>query len=84
VNTIAPGFIETTAATVLIRPLGEQQNVNEDAARDGLMRSLGGIPIGRPGLQIVRPPAEHRPVAGSNSLMGVGHSHIYECAATVF
>ncbi len=49
-NTIAPGFIETTAATVLIRPLGEQHNVNEDAARDGLMRSLGGIPIGRPGL----------------------------------
>ena len=49
-NTIAPGFIETTAATVLIRRLGEQHNVNEDAARDGLMRSLGGIPIGRPGL----------------------------------
>jgi len=50
VNTIAPGFIETTAATVLIRRLGEQHNVNEDAARDGLMRSLGEIPIGRPGL----------------------------------
>jgi NAD(P)-dependent dehydrogenase (short-subunit alcohol dehydrogenase family) len=50
VNTIAPGFIETTAATALIRRLGEQHNVNEDAARDGLMRSLGGIPIGRPGL----------------------------------
>ena len=49
-NTIAPGFIETTAATVLIRRLGEQHNVNEDAARDGLMRSLGEIPIGRPGL----------------------------------
>jgi len=50
VNTIAPGFIETTAATALIRRFGEQHNVNEDAARDGLMRSLGGIPIGRPGL----------------------------------
>ena len=49
-NTIAPGFIETTAATALIRRFGEQHNVNEDAARDGLMRSLGGIPIGRPGL----------------------------------
>ena len=49
-NTIAPGFIETTAATAPIRRLGEQHNVNEDAARDGLMRSLGGIPIGRPGL----------------------------------
>ena len=49
-NTIAPGFIETTAATALMRRFGEQHNVNEDAARDGLMRSLGGIPIGRPGL----------------------------------
>jgi len=50
VNTIAPEFIETTAATALIRRLGEQHNVNEDAPRDGLMRSLGGIPIGQPGL----------------------------------
>lgn len=50
VNTIAPGFIQTTAATGLIRRLAEQQGVDEAAARDGLMKSLGGIPIGRPGL----------------------------------
>src|SRR5712671_2656757 len=50
VNTITPGFIETTGATALMRRLGEQHNVNEDAPRDGLMRSLGGMPIGRPGL----------------------------------
>jgi hypothetical protein len=50
VNTITPGFIETTGATALMRRLGEQHNVNEDAPRDGLMRSLGEIPIGRPGL----------------------------------
>jgi NAD(P)-dependent dehydrogenase (short-subunit alcohol dehydrogenase family) len=50
VNTIAPGFIETTAATALIRRLAAQQGLQEDAARAGLIKSLGGIPIGRPGL----------------------------------
>jgi NAD(P)-dependent dehydrogenase (short-subunit alcohol dehydrogenase family) len=50
VNTIAPGFTETTAATALIRRLAEQQGSDEDGAREGLMRSLGGIPIGRPAL----------------------------------
>jgi len=49
VNTISPGFIETTAATALIQRLAEQQSMDEDSAREGLMQSLGGIPIGRPG-----------------------------------
>jgi NAD(P)-dependent dehydrogenase (short-subunit alcohol dehydrogenase family) len=49
VNTVAPGFIETTAAQRLILRLAEQRGVNEDAARQGLVDSLGGIPIGRPG-----------------------------------
>jgi NAD(P)-dependent dehydrogenase (short-subunit alcohol dehydrogenase family) len=49
VNTVAPGFIETLAAQRLIARLAEQQVVDEDAARQGLMDSLGGIPIGRPG-----------------------------------
>jgi NAD(P)-dependent dehydrogenase (short-subunit alcohol dehydrogenase family) len=49
VNTISPGFIETRAATALIRRLAEQQGMDEDGAREGLMQSLGGIPIGRPG-----------------------------------
>jgi len=43
VNTVAPGFIETAAAHRLIVRLAE------DAARQSLMASLGGIPIGRPG-----------------------------------
>lgn len=50
VNTIAPGFIETPAAAALIHRLGAQQNVNAAIAREGLIRSIGGIPIGRPGL----------------------------------
>jgi len=49
VNTVAPGFIETAAAHRLIARLAENDRTSEDAARQGLMNSLGGIPIGRPG-----------------------------------
>ena len=49
VNTVAPGFIETTAAHGLIVRLAEQAGTDEDAARRGLIATLGGIPIGRPG-----------------------------------
>jgi NAD(P)-dependent dehydrogenase (short-subunit alcohol dehydrogenase family) len=49
VNTVAPGFIETTAAQRLIARLAEKDGTDETAARQGLMDSLGGIPIGRPG-----------------------------------
>ena len=48
VNTVA-GFIETTAAHRLIARLAEKAGTGEDTARQGLMNSLGGIPIGRPG-----------------------------------
>jgi site-specific recombinase XerD len=44
VNTIAPGFIETTAATALIRRLGEQHNVNEDASPKTLQRGQPASP----------------------------------------
>lgn len=49
VNSVAPGFIETEAAQRLIARLAAQAGTDEDAARRGLMDSLGGIPIGRPG-----------------------------------
>ena len=49
VNTVAPGFIETAAAHRLIMRLAEEAGTDEDAARQSLMASLGGIPIGRPG-----------------------------------
>jgi len=48
-NTVAPGFTETTAAHGLIVRLAAQRGLDEDAARQGLMDSLGGIPVGRPG-----------------------------------
>jgi len=49
VNTVAPGFIETTAAQGLIARLAESAGTDAETAREGLMDSLGGIPIGRPG-----------------------------------
>ena len=49
VNSVAPGFIETTAAQRLIARLADSSGTDEAGARQGLMDSLGGIPIGRPG-----------------------------------
>jgi NAD(P)-dependent dehydrogenase (short-subunit alcohol dehydrogenase family) len=45
---VAPGFTETDAATRMIQRLAKADGTDADAARQGLMRSLGGIPIGRP------------------------------------
>jgi NAD(P)-dependent dehydrogenase (short-subunit alcohol dehydrogenase family) len=49
VNSVAPGYIETSAATQLVARLAENAGTTQDAARQSLMDSLGGIPIGRPG-----------------------------------
>ena len=49
VNTVAPGFIETSAAQALIERLSKQAGSDLQTARQELMKSLGGIPIGRPG-----------------------------------
>lgn len=49
VVSIAPGFIETPAAHDLIVRLAENSGTDHASARQGLMDSLGGIPIGRPG-----------------------------------
>lgn len=48
VMSVAPGFTETTAAHRLILRLASEQGIDENAARQGLMDSLGGIPVGRP------------------------------------
>ncbi len=49
VNSVAPGFIETTAAEALIERLATEGGTDTGTARQGLMDSLGGIPLGRPG-----------------------------------
>jgi NAD(P)-dependent dehydrogenase (short-subunit alcohol dehydrogenase family) len=45
---VSPGFTETDAATRMVQRLAEADGTDEDVARQALMRSLGGIPIGRP------------------------------------
>jgi NAD(P)-dependent dehydrogenase (short-subunit alcohol dehydrogenase family) len=49
VVSVAPGFIETTAATALIDRLAANSGTDRNTAREELMKSLGGIPLGRPG-----------------------------------
>ena len=45
---VAPGWIETSAATALVSRLAVEAGSDERTARQYLMESLGGIPIGRP------------------------------------
>jgi NAD(P)-dependent dehydrogenase (short-subunit alcohol dehydrogenase family) len=45
---VSPGWVETSAATALVGRLAADAGTDEQAARQGLMDSLGGIPIGRP------------------------------------
>jgi NAD(P)-dependent dehydrogenase (short-subunit alcohol dehydrogenase family) len=47
VNTVAPGFTETKAAQRLIQRMAENLGTDYEGARQNLMDSLGGIPIGR-------------------------------------
>lgn len=47
VNSIAPGFTETKAAERLIERMAQERGCSYDDARQSLMDSLGGIPIGR-------------------------------------
>ena len=48
VVSVAPGFTETMAAHRLILRLAKEHGIDENTARQGLMDSLGGIPVGRP------------------------------------
>jgi NAD(P)-dependent dehydrogenase (short-subunit alcohol dehydrogenase family) len=45
---VSPGFTETDAATRLIERLASLNGTDTMAAHEALMRSRGGIPIGRP------------------------------------
>src|SRR5204863_6849706 len=45
---VSPGWVETEAAVSLVTKLAEKSGTDYEGARQGLMKSLGGIPIGRP------------------------------------
>ncbi|MFJ8019022.1 SDR family oxidoreductase [Streptomyces sp. NPDC096311] len=48
VNTVSPGFVQTTAADNLVARIAHDAGITQDAALAQLMDSLGGIPLGRP------------------------------------
>ncbi|ODA91819.1 short-chain dehydrogenase [Mesorhizobium sp. SEMIA 3007] len=48
VNTVAPGWIHTTASEAMVKRLASHTGSDEATARQGIMDALGGIPIGRP------------------------------------
>jgi NAD(P)-dependent dehydrogenase (short-subunit alcohol dehydrogenase family) len=45
---VSPGWVETEAAIRLVTELAAKAGTTYEEARQGLMQSLGGIPIGRP------------------------------------
>jgi NAD(P)-dependent dehydrogenase (short-subunit alcohol dehydrogenase family) len=48
VVSVAPGWIYTTAAQRMVERLAAHGNTDEETARQGIVQSLGGIPLGRP------------------------------------
>src|SRR5947209_11634429 len=48
VNSVAPGYTETGAAMGMVNEIAERTGISQDAARQRIMDSLGGIPLGRP------------------------------------
>ncbi len=45
---VSPGWVETEAAVELVKRLALEAGTGEEAARQALMDSLGGMPLGRP------------------------------------
>ena len=45
---VSPGWVETDAAVTMVNRLAAASGTNYEGARNALMASLGGIPIGRP------------------------------------
>ena len=47
-NSVAPGYTETDAAVGMVNEIAERTGISQHAARQRIMDSLGGIPLGRP------------------------------------
>jgi len=48
INTVAPGYTETEAAQGMVNEIAQRTGISKEAARQRIMDSLGGIPLGRP------------------------------------
>ena len=48
VNSVAPGYTETEAAKGMVNEIAQRTGISDTAARQRIMDSLGGIPLGRP------------------------------------
>src|SRR5688572_1547979 len=48
VNSVAPGWIYTTAAEAMVKRIADAGGTDEAAARQSILDALGGIPLGRP------------------------------------
>lgn len=48
VNSIAPGWIYTSASEAFVKRLAASGNTDEETARQGIVNALGGIALGRP------------------------------------
>ncbi|KAF0095532.1 MAG: 3-oxoacyl-(Acyl-carrier-protein) reductase [Puniceicoccaceae bacterium 5H] len=48
VTSVSPGWIYTTASQAMVKRLAKHGSTDEETARQGILKSLGGIPIGRP------------------------------------
>jgi NAD(P)-dependent dehydrogenase (short-subunit alcohol dehydrogenase family) len=48
VNSVAPGYTETKAAESMVNEIAKRTGIGQDVARQRIMDSLGGIPLGRP------------------------------------
>ena len=49
VNAVCPGYIETESAYRMAVEIGDMNNLTIDEARQQIMESIGGIPLGAPG-----------------------------------
>jgi NAD(P)-dependent dehydrogenase (short-subunit alcohol dehydrogenase family) len=49
VNTIVPGYIDTSGARARIERIAQDRGLDVGAARQTLIDGIGGIPLGRPG-----------------------------------
>jgi NAD(P)-dependent dehydrogenase (short-subunit alcohol dehydrogenase family) len=48
VNVVSPGWIYTDASEALVKRIAAGSGSSEEAARQGIIDALGGIPLGRP------------------------------------